>query len=67
MAVMYVRGAGIRERRLAMYRAVDETTDFVSQRKKIRAILKQLKEPDSMNRIYHLAAYLKQQEKEKSK
>lgn len=41
--------------------------DAVKQRKKIRAILKQLKEPDNMNRLYHLAAYLKQQEKEKSK
>ena len=41
--------------------------NFAKQRKKIRAILKQLKELDSMNRIYHLAAYLKQQEKEKTK
>ena len=41
--------------------------NLAKQRKKIRAILKQLKEPDSMNRIYHLVSYLKQQEKEKSK
>ena len=41
--------------------------NLAKRRKKIRAILKQLKEPDSMNRLYHLAAYLKQQEKEKTK
>ena len=60
VAATYVRGAGIRGRSIKIM-------DAVKQRKKIRAILKQLKEPDSMNRLYHLAAYLKQQEKEKTK
>lgn len=41
--------------------------NLTKQRKKIRAILKELNDLDSMNRIYHLAAYLKQKEKEKTK